>query len=90
MKARRSWYLYDWANQAFALSVLAIFIPNYITTLFDTATGGGKDIAAVLAKLTWVEKLLTHSMEFMNDDGRSSGINNSNNSISRFILTFNI
>tara|TARA_B100000212_G_scaffold337030_2_gene311249 strand:+ start:858 stop:2624 length:1767 start_codon:yes stop_codon:yes gene_type:complete len=44
MKARRSWYLYDWANQAFALSVLAIFIPNYITTLFDTATGGGKEI----------------------------------------------
>ena len=44
IKARRSWYLYDWANQAFALSVLAIFIPNYITTLFDTATGGGKEI----------------------------------------------
>ena len=43
-------------------------------------TGGGKDIAAVLDKLTWLEKLLTHIMEFMNDDGRSSGNNSSNNS----------
>ena len=43
-------------------------------------TGCGKDIAAVLDKLTWLEKLLTHIMEFMNDDGRSSGNNNSNNS----------
>ena len=42
-KALRSWYLFDFANQAFALTVLSVVVPALIASLFDSTTGGGMD-----------------------------------------------
>lgn len=42
-KALKGWYWYDWANQAWALTVLTVVVPAYMANLFDSAHGGGGD-----------------------------------------------
>ena len=42
-KSLRSWYFFDFANQAFALTVLSVVVPALIASLFDSSTGGGMD-----------------------------------------------
>ena len=41
-KALKGWYLYDFVNQAFALTVVTVVAPM-LTSLFNTATGGGTE-----------------------------------------------
>lgn len=36
-KARRSWYLYDWANSAFSTTVVTVFFGPYLTSIADAA-----------------------------------------------------
>jgi len=42
-KALQGWYWYDWANQAWALTVLTVIVPAYMTSLYNSAHGGGGD-----------------------------------------------
>ncbi|PDH22659.1 MAG: hypothetical protein CND29_03855, partial [Marine Group II euryarchaeote MED-G36] len=44
-KSLKSWYWYDWANQAFALTVLTVVVPFLLSSMFNLATGGGKEYA---------------------------------------------
>ena len=39
MREQRAWYLYDWANSAFASTVLTLFLGPYITSLARAAAG---------------------------------------------------
>ena len=43
-KALKSWYLYDWANQAFALTVLTVVVPASLSRMFELSTGGGSEV----------------------------------------------
>jgi UMF1 family MFS transporter len=45
-----SWALYDWANSAFALSVLAVLFPLVLGNYWSA----GDDVAAVTARLGWI------------------------------------
>ncbi len=45
-----AWALYDWANSAFALSVLAVLFPLVLGSFWSAGDGG----AAVTARLGWV------------------------------------
>jgi len=38
-RQRRAWYAYDWANSAFATSVLAVFLGPYLTDVAEAAAG---------------------------------------------------
>ena len=38
-RERRGWYLYDWANSAFATTVIALFLGPYLTSLAKAAAG---------------------------------------------------
>ncbi len=38
-KALKSWYFYDWANQAYALTVMTVIAPALMAGLYNTATG---------------------------------------------------
>ncbi|HEV2753021.1 MAG TPA: MFS transporter, partial [Solirubrobacteraceae bacterium] len=38
-RRRRSWYVYDWANSAFATSVAGVFLGPYLTELAQAAAG---------------------------------------------------
>ena len=40
-RALKGWYWYDFANQAFALTILAAVLPAYMAALFDAEFGGG-------------------------------------------------
>ena len=42
-RALKGWYLYDWANQAFALTVMTVIAPALMGSLFNQATGGESD-----------------------------------------------
>ena len=42
-KALHGWYWYDWANQAWALTVLTVIVPQYMASLYNSANGGGGD-----------------------------------------------
>ena len=42
-KALNSWYWYDWANQAFALTVITVVVPALLSNMFELATGGGAE-----------------------------------------------
>ena len=46
-KALRSWYWYDWANQAFALTVLTVLVPQLLSSMFELSTGGGADVGSL-------------------------------------------
>ena len=37
--ALQGWYWYDWANQAFALTVLTVVVPALTAGMYNTATG---------------------------------------------------
>ena len=37
--ALQAWYWYDWANQAFALTVLTVVVPALTASMYNTATG---------------------------------------------------
>ena len=38
-KELKSWYFYDWANQAYALTVMTVIAPALMAALYNTATG---------------------------------------------------
>ena len=38
-KALKSWYFFDWANQAYALTVMTVIAPALMAALYNTATG---------------------------------------------------
>ena len=38
-REKRGWYLYDWANSAFATTVVTLFLGPYLTSLAKTAAG---------------------------------------------------
>ncbi len=38
-EALQGWYWYDWANQAFALTVLTVVVPALTASMYNTATG---------------------------------------------------
>lgn len=42
-RALKGWYLYDWANQAFAFTVMVVIAPALMGNLFNQATGGESD-----------------------------------------------
>ncbi len=42
--ALKGWYLYDWANQAFAFTVMVVIAPALMGNLFNQATGGESDL----------------------------------------------
>jgi UMF1 family MFS transporter len=46
-KALNSWYWYDWANQAFALTVITVVVPALLSNMFELATGGGVDYGSL-------------------------------------------
>ena len=46
-KALNSWYWYDWANQAFALTVITVVVPALLSNMFELATGGGAEYGSV-------------------------------------------
>ena len=39
VRERRGWYVYDWANSAFASTVLTLFLGPYITSVAKAAAG---------------------------------------------------
>ena len=39
-KSLQGWYWFDWANQAYALSVLVVILPVMIPQIFNSITGG--------------------------------------------------
>ena len=41
MSPRRAWYAYDWANSAFATTVLTVFLGPYLTDVAERAAGPG-------------------------------------------------
>ena len=38
-KSLKSWYFFDWANQAYALTVMTVIAPALMAALYNTATG---------------------------------------------------
>ncbi|MDG1540840.1 MAG: MFS transporter [Candidatus Thalassarchaeaceae archaeon] len=46
-RALRSWYWYDWANQAFALTVLTVLVPQLLSSMFELSTGGGTEVGSL-------------------------------------------
>ena len=38
-KALKGWYWYDWANQAYALTVMTVIAPALMANLYNKATG---------------------------------------------------
>ena len=46
-KALTGWYWYDWANQAFALTVLTVLVPQLLSSMFELSTGGGTELGSL-------------------------------------------
>ncbi|MBR79309.1 MAG: hypothetical protein CMA88_00770 [Euryarchaeota archaeon] len=46
-KSLKSWYWYDWANQAFALTVLTVLVPQLLSSMFELSTGGGSEVGSL-------------------------------------------
>ena len=38
-KALKGWYFFDWANQAYALTVMTVIAPALMASLYNKATG---------------------------------------------------
>ena len=57
-KALKGWYFYDWANQAYALTVMTVIAPALMAALYNTATG-------TQAGDTFYAFVLTFSMFFV-------------------------
>jgi len=47
-KSLKGWYWYDWANQAFALTVLTVLVPQLMSSMFELATGGGTEVGSLV------------------------------------------
>ena len=47
-RSLRGWYWYDWANQAFALTVLTVLVPQLMSSMFELATGGGTEVGSMV------------------------------------------
>src|SRR5215468_11987179 len=43
-RERVGWYFYDWANSAFATTVVTVFLGPYLTTIAENAVGKGGDV----------------------------------------------
>jgi UMF1 family MFS transporter len=43
-RERVGWYFYDWANSAFATTVVTVFLGPYLTHVAETAVGVGGDV----------------------------------------------
>jgi len=46
-RALKGWYLYDWANQAFSLTVVTVLVPQLLSSMFELSTGGGSKIGSL-------------------------------------------
>ena len=46
-RALKGWYLYDWANQAFSLTVVTVLVPQLLSSMFELSTGGGSEIGSL-------------------------------------------
>lgn len=46
-KALQGWYWFDWANQAFALTVITVVVPTLLSNMFNLANGGSADYAGM-------------------------------------------
>ena len=46
-KSLQSWYWFDWANQAFALTVITVVVPTLLSNMFNLANGGSADYAGM-------------------------------------------
>ena len=48
--ALKGWYWYDWANQAYALTVMTVIVPALMANLYNKATGtqGGAGFFALV------------------------------------------
>ncbi len=42
-KSLQGWYWFDWANQAFALTVITVVVPTLLSNMFNLANGGSAD-----------------------------------------------
>lgn len=61
-RALKGWYWYDFANQAFALTILAAVLPAYMAALFDAEFGGGLDtILGTISGSTYYSLVLAAS-----------------------------
>src|SRR5580765_5604324 len=43
-RERVGWYFYDWANSAFATTVVTVFYGPYLTSVAEDAVGKGGDV----------------------------------------------
>ena len=57
-KSLKSWYFFDWANQAYALTVMTVIAPQVMSGLYNYATGTQTGDA-------FYAKVLTFSMLFV-------------------------
>ncbi len=65
-KGLKGWYLYDFANQAFALTVVTVVAPMLTASLFNTATGGGTEfMGANITGASYYSLVLTASSLFI-------------------------
>tara|TARA_B100001287_G_scaffold271733_1_gene272444 strand:+ start:159 stop:2015 length:1857 start_codon:yes stop_codon:yes gene_type:complete len=46
-KSLQGWYWFDWANQAFALTVITVVVPTLLSNMFNLANGGSADYAGM-------------------------------------------
>ena len=46
-KSLQGWYWFDWANQAFALTVITVVVPTLLSSMFNLANGGSADYAGM-------------------------------------------
>ena len=61
-RALKGWYWYDFANQAFALTILAAVLPAYLAALCDAEVGGGLEtILGTISGSTYYSLVLAAS-----------------------------
>jgi len=60
-KSLKSWYFFDWANQAYALTVMTVIAPQLMAALYNTATGtqSGDTFYAWILTISMVFVVLT-------------------------------
>ena len=46
-KSLKSRYWFDWANQAFALTVITVVVPTLLSNMFNLANGGSAEYAGM-------------------------------------------
>ena len=61
LKALKGWYFFDWANQAYALTVMTVIAPALMSNLYNKATGTqtGDAFYAVILTLSMIFVVLT-------------------------------